>query len=236
MKTPFLYGLLFSLFFFFYNSGFSQTTEIGVMGGVNKSSLYGPEHPALSTQLFSYNAGLFLSVKTSDIASFSTELLFVNKKFEFTNPINVVENGLLTVEESNSYVSIPLLLNFRKGDNVINAFVHFGPEFLVHIKTDRTAQASVNGLEVEPLAYYDYSVNFYDYGIRTGGGIKFRSIVMEAGYFFSLRNLYSGQTSQEMRYINLYLNLGIILNFQPPTTYSRPTTWKSFKYKLKHLF
>lgn len=228
--------LIFFILISFTKYAVSQNTKIGVQGGGNITYLFGNEAPQLSKPLLSYNGGVFVQFFKSDITSIHTGINYISKKYEFTNNIEGLDYSILSISETNTYLSVPVMFSFKKGDNIINAFVNFGLEVSVFLKNNRISTASIRSLAVDPLPYYNFDVNFYDYGGVLGGGIQFRSVVVDARYFFSLRNLYSGLESREMRYMNLFVKVGFILNYQPPSSYSRPTTWKSFKYNIRHLF
>lgn len=226
--------LLVSLLFFFKVQ--SQSTAIGIKGGANASYLIGEEAPALPDKLFSYNAGVFMRFRVSSIMTVRPELIYSEKKYAFTQPIPILENGILHVEETNSYLTLPVMFAFKAGDDVLNGFLSFGPEIAVLLNHRRILAATSNGYKITPEPYYDFDVNAYDYGASVGAGFQIRAFVFDARYFLSLRPLYSGNTSLEMRYMNLFVNIGYIINYRPPSSYSRPTTWKSLKYKIKHLF
>jgi hypothetical protein len=168
--------------------------------------------------------------------SVRTELTFTPKKYQFSDEIDFLENAQYRVFETNSYLTVPVLLTFRQGDDVINAFLNFGPEFSLLVKHERDLSATSNGLEISGEPYYNFDLNPYDFGLSAGGGIQFRNFIADSRVFLSLHPLYSGNESLEMRYSNVFVNLAYIINYIPPSNFSRPTTWKSFKYKLKHLF
>ncbi len=203
---------------------------------MNASYLIGPEAPVLPEKLFAYNAGGFVNFRLSYIMSVRTELSYTVKKYQFSDEIDFLEDARYRVSETNTYLTVPVLLTFKQGDDVINAFINFGPEFALLIKHERDLSATSNGLEISGEPYYSFDLNPYDFGLSAGGGIQFRNFIADSRIFLSLHPLYAGNESLEMRYSNVFVNLAYIINYQPPSNFSRPTTWKSFKYKLRNLF
>lgn len=164
------------------------------------------------------------------------ELSFSPKKYELTQPIKLIKNGILHVEEKNSYLTLPVLFTLKKGDNILNSFLSFGPEFSFLVSQDRTLKASSNGYELFANTYYDFETNAVDYGLALGGGFQTTRWIVDARFFLSLNPLYKGENALQMRYMNLFLNLGYVINYQKPTSYSRTNAWKRLKYKIKHIF
>ncbi len=220
----------------FFLNVYSQNTAIGVKGGINTSYLTGPNAPALSERQIGYNAGIFMRFRISDVMTVRPALSYTQKRYTFTHPIYMLQNGILSVDETNSYLSLPVMFTFQKGDNVINTFFCFGPEIALFVNNERKLKATSNGHDITAEAYYDFDISKYDYGASVGAGFQFKGFIFDARFFISLHPLYKGDNSLEMRYMNLVANLGYIINYRPAASFSRPTTWKSFKYKLKHIF
>lgn len=221
---------------FISSSTFSQSIHFGLKGGINRTSLTGPEAPSLSDYKLSYNFGAFINQEISYIASVRYELHLTSKKFAFSRPIDFLENATLDAAETNSYLTLPVLFTFRTGDNVLNGFVNFGPEAAFLIRHQRDLTAVSNGLEISAEPYYNYNVYAYDFGLSAGGGLQIRNFILDTRAFLSLHPLYSDKDSPENRYVNWYVNLSYIINYRPPRDFSRTNAWKQFKYNLKHLF
>jgi hypothetical protein len=96
---------------------FSQSTAFGIKGGLNLTNIKG-DAEAVYNSRSGYHAGIFLRERFDKIA-FQPELLLFTQKNEVTYTTGTVENSF-------TYLSIPLLLKVYP----IGGFnIHAGPQF-----------------------------------------------------------------------------------------------------------
>ncbi len=110
------------VFFLLSVSAFSQTTKVGVKGGLNLSNFTGSESD--SNFITSYHAGVFAEFSVLDIVGFQPEVLYSSQGAE----VNVTKEIV-----NLSYLSVPLLFKLYLFEKFS---LEAGPQFSYLVKDD----------------------------------------------------------------------------------------------------
>lgn len=230
--TKILFSLLFLIITEF--SLFAQY-EFCITGGANYTGLSGPEKPNSFNREFAYKGGMYLISKFSGKGAFLFELDYVQRRFSFTEKIYSLEEGIITVEEKNSYIALPLQIRFSKGDHTIQGFINGGFEFSLLLFNKRDTTAAVRGLPIYSDVFYNHKNSKIDYGVICGAGFQLNAVLIELRAYMSIRNLYKKGT-REMRSNSISLNLAYNFSWRKTVRYGKRPARKTLKYRLKHLF
>jgi hypothetical protein len=222
--------------FLFVHISFSQNIRFGFNGGVNLCGLYGPDKPAILDKDYSFKGGLFIDSRIGEYTSSLFELNYNRYHFHFSEPLHSYENSLLTVKESNSFISVPAMIRYKRGYEFIFYYLNAGLQFSALIQEKRETVLYLNNHPVDPNYYYGFHNNPFDIGLIGGIGFQLKPVCVEMRYYFSTNNIYKKEDTREMRYNIISLEASYQLNYVNKYFYGRKTGWKGFKYKITHLF
>ena len=214
----------------------SQNYRLGIGGGINSCSLFGINAPVSYDKQYSYSGGFYLDSRIAQHLSTLTELKFARYKFNFTEPIPLVDSSLLSIQEKTNFLTVPVLLRYKRGYEFAFYYVNVGMQFSMLLNNNRTSSLIINNLNVDPDYYYNFQHNLFSYGLVAGIGFQIKAVNMDLRYYYSTRNMYKRKDSREMRYNILSLEMYYQFNYKDATPFGRKTGWKGFKYKIKHLF
>ncbi len=214
----------------------SQNVRVGIAGGMNLCGLYGPDSPNQLIKHYGPIAGFYIDSRISEHMSALFEFNFIQYKFNFNEVLYKYPGSLLSVEEKNSYISIPAMLRYKRGYEFIFGFIDAGIQLSGLLAHKRSTTLFLDGLEVDPDYYYGFQNKFFDFGMTAGAGFQYKPFSMELRYYFSTENIYTRDDTREMRYSTINLIAGWQLNYVNKYPFGRKTGWKGFKYKLTHLF
>ncbi len=232
-KTVFNLSFLLLLFI---SEASGQYSRNGITGGINKCGLFGTDKPETFNKQIGYFGGVYTDNKISEHLSAQTELNFSLYRFKFSEQVPLIENSLLSVDEKDYFISVPVFLKFKQGYEFIFWHVGLGGQVSVLAKSNKTLSLKINNYDTDPIYYYDYKNNWYEYGFIGNAGIQFRAIDLFVRYYISMRNIYKSDQARNMSFNNLIFGISRQLNYKEPYHYGRKGGWKGLKYKLKHLF
>ena len=230
--------LYYLTFLILFSSQFilSQNVRYGIKGGINYCDLNGPDKPPTLDQDIGFSGGLYLDTRVAEFLSTEVELNFTRHKFHFTENFDIVDNRVLFVEERNDYLTVPVMLRYKRGYEFAFIYINAGLQGGVLLNNDRTTSITINDIEINSDYYYTHTNHRIDYGLVAGVGIQFSAVNLDLRYYMSTRNLYTGNDSKEIRYETISIDIGYQFNYRPATVYGRKTGWKGLKYKIKKLF
>lgn len=234
MKKIFFY--LFLLTFSFVTKVSGQFVRYGISGGINKCGLYGAEKPAIYNKQFAYFGGLFLDNRIGEYLSAQTELNVSKVQFNFSETLPQIENSLLTVNEKDYFISVPVFLKYKRGYEFIFWDIGLGGQISVLAKSKQTIDFKINNYKLDGSYYYNYKNNWYEYGFIGNAGIQFKTVNLFIRYYISMRNIYKSDQSRDMSFNILSFGASYQFNYRDYYLYGRKTGWKGLKYKIKHLF
>ena len=93
----------------------SQNYRFGIKGGINSCSLFGTDAPASYDKQYGYSGGFYLDSRIGEHLSTLTELNFTRYRFNFTEPIPLVDSSLLSIQEKTNFLTVPVLLRYKRG-------------------------------------------------------------------------------------------------------------------------
>ncbi len=225
-----------SLFSFTIVSSFSQDIRFGIKGSGNLCGLYGPDEPSSYKMQTGFSGGLFLDSRFAEHMSSQVELNFTRYNFQFSEHIDYIEDAYFNVVERNDYISLPVVLKYKRGYEILFWYFSFGGQVSVLTKHKRDVSAYSKKQIIDSKTYYNFKTNWYDYGLNISAGFQFKPITIGLSYYISMRSLYKEMNSREMRYKVLNLNISYQFNYRNPHPYDRKKGMKGLKYKLKNLF
>ncbi|NPA67635.1 MAG: PorT family protein [Chlorobi bacterium] len=234
MKKIFFYSAFFILIFFSNASG--QFVRYGISGGINKTGLFGADKPDSYNKKTGYFGGLYLDNRIGEHLSAQSEINFSLFNFEFSEPVPLLDNSLLTVNEKDYYLSVPVFLKFKQGYEFIFWHIGLGGQISLLLKTDRYLSLTVNNHDTDPVYYYDFENNNYEYGFIGNAGFQFKALDVFVRYYISMRNIYKNGQARDMSFNTLNFGLSWQFNYKSESPYGRKTGWTGLKYKIKHLF
>lgn len=217
-------------------SSYSQDYRYGIKGGINYCGLNGPNVPLTYDKQYGFSGGFYIDSRVAEYMSTQVELNFTRYKFNFTEPIHLLENSILKIEEKNSFLTVPVLLKYKRGYEFIFLYVNAGLQLSILLDNNRTSSLTLNNLLVDSDYYYDYKHNWYDYGLVGGAGVQIKALNIDIRYYFSTRNMYTSEDAREMRYNIISLDMAYQFNYKDTYFYGRKTGMKGLMYKIKHLF
>jgi len=224
------------LLFFLLFQGQSQNVRFGVKGGGNLLALSGPNKPQTYEKQYGFSGGAFIDTRVTEYLSSQVELSFTRYNFQFSQAIDNIEDAYFNIKEKNDYITVPLVLKYKRGYEVAFYYLSAGLQGAVQIKQKRDVNATSRDRIIDFKTYYNYKNNWYDYGVNFGAGFQFKTVTIGITYYYSMRNLYTNKDAWEMRYKALSLNMSWQFNYKNRYPYGRKSGWKGFKYKIKNLF
>ncbi len=231
-----IYFFIFIISFIGFNKTLAQNVRYGISAGGNVCNLYGPDGPAQYNNEFGYSGGFFIDSRFAEHMSTQIEANFTHYSFSFSEKIANIESAYLKVSEQNNYISIPIMLKYKKGYEFIFYYLSLGGQASVLINHNRDVTATSRGLVIDSDSYYNYKHNWYDYGFKGSLGFQFKPITIGLGYYASMRSLYTRDDAREMRYKIASLDFSYQFNYRDAYPYGRKSGWKGLKYKIQHLF
>lgn len=214
----------------------SQDIRFGIKGGGNSCGLSGPDKPSIYNKQYGFSGGFFIDTRFAEHMSSQVDLVFTRLNFGFSEKIDNIEEGFFNIKETNDYITIPVVLKYKRGYEFVFYYFSFGAQASFLINNKRDVNASSRDLIIDSHSYYDYKHNWYDYGLNVSGGFQFKPITIGLTYYASMRNLYTIDDARDIRYNTLALNLSYQFNYRNTHPFDRKTGWKGFKYKVRHLF
>jgi len=217
-------------------TSYSQNIRFGITAEGNSCGLYGQDKPIQFNTEYAYSGGFFIDTRFAEHMSTQVEANYTRYRFSFSEKIDNIEDGYLNVHEINDYISIPVMLKYKRGYEFVFYYFSAGIQTSVLIKNKRTVTATSRNLEIDSKSYYDYKHNWYDYGFKGSIGFQFKPVTLGISYFASMRNLYTRDNAREMRYNIANLNFSYQFNYRNSHPFDRKKGWKGLKYNIKHLF
>ena len=202
--------------FFVLSEGFSQNIRYGLAGGINQCELLGPNKPTSYNKVLGFSAGLFTDIRFEKHTSTQINLQFSRYYFRFFNKIENLTNAHFNVKETNDYISLPVVIKYKRGTDVTFSYFSAGLQTSVLINSNRSVNATSRNLGIDGKTYYSYKNNWYDYGIVGNIGFQFMPITLNFSYYYSMRNLYTKEGAWEMRYGIPSLSLSWQINYKKP--------------------
>lgn len=225
-----------TLLIFTYISSFSQDVRFGIKGSGNVCGLYGPDEPASYKMQYGFSGGLFIDSRFAEHMSTQVDLNFTRYNFQFSESIEHLEDAYFNIVERNDYISLPVVLKYKRGYEILFWYFSFGGQASVLVKHKRDVKAYSRSLIIDSKSYYNFKPNWYDYGLNLSAGFQFKPITIGVTYYASMRSLYEKMNAREMRYKIFNLNVSYQFNYKNPHPYDRKKGMKGLKYKLKNLF
>ncbi len=213
-----------------------QYSRFGITGGINQCGLFGAEKPAFYTKQTGWFAGMFTDNRIGEYLSAQTEITVSKYHFHFSEPLQNIENSKLSVDEKDYYVSVPVFLKYKRGYEFIFWYVGLGGKVSVLAKSKKDLKLKVGNYDMDPVYYYNYKNNWYEYGFIGNAGIQFKGVDIFARYYISMRNIYKTNEARDMSFNILSFGASYQINYRELYPYGRKTGWKGFKYKIKHFF
>ncbi len=214
----------------------AQDVRFGITGAGNMCELYGPDKPEQYTTDPGFSGGFFIDSRFAEHMSTQVEANFTRYNFSFSEKILNLEDAYINVSENNSYISVPVMLKYKKGYEFIFYYLSIGGQASVLVNHKREVVATSRDLVIDSQSYYDNKHNWYDYGFKGSLGFQFKPITIGLGYYASMRNLYTRDDAREIRYKVASLDISYQFNYRDAYPYGRKSGWKGLKYKIKHLF
>jgi hypothetical protein len=234
MKNFYFY---FSLFLFGLTSNVSaQYVRYGISGGINNCGISGAEKPDFYTKQIGWFGGFFLDNRIGEYLSVQTDLNISKYQFGFSENLYQIDNSLLTVNEKDYFVSVPLFLKYKRGYEFIFWDIGIGGQISVLVKSKRDLKLKVDNYNFDGTYYYNYENNWYDYGFTLNSGIQFKAVNLYVRYYYSMQNMYKYDDSKDINFNIFSFGASYQLNYHESYPYGRKTGWKGLKYKIKHLF
>lgn len=222
--------------FSFFTEASGQFNRLGISGGINKCGIFGVDKPAVYNKQYAYFGGFFLDNRIGEYLSAQSEINVSKYYFSFSEPIQTIENSTLSVDEKDYYISVPMFLKYKRGYEFIFWHIGLGGKFAILLKSKQNLALKVGNYDMNPVYYYNYKNNWYEYGFLGNAGIQFKSIDFFVRYYISMRNIYKTNEARDMSFNILSFGASYQINYRELYTYGRKTGWKGFKYKIKHLF
>ena len=231
--------ILFLFFLFIEHKSFAQRDlRFGIHGGINVSTITGPDAPEKVIKGKTMNAGLLFEPRLNNYASLWTELNYNSKKFNFTESIPTLKSSSLSVSEKLDYISAPVMLRLRKGDDIILGFVQLGCEFSILANQKREVIAFEGAIQIPTEPYFDYTPIKLDFGFVCGLGFNLKALSFDFRTSIGLKNMYGNEDLREMRFRTYSINIGYELNHPRISKKNNrnDSPIKRIKYKIKHMF
>jgi len=206
--------------------------RFGVNAGLNYSGFTGLNKPQNVEKGYGLKGGLFLDARTGKYGSLRVELNYSRRKAHFEESIQGINQSLLKLTETNDYTELPIFLRLRNGDETFKTFINIGGLVAVDVKKQRKGTVTIDQHNFDSENFYNDEVNFFDYGLSAGCGFQIDAFSVEARYYLSLNNLYTGENYREMRYYTYSLSVGYEINH--PTVFKSSFRKISLKQKIKH--
>lgn len=217
--------LIIIIIFLFLSESRSQNIRYGVTGGINQCSLYGPDKPKSYNKKIGFSGGLFTDIRFEKHSSTQINLQFTRYYFHFKSKIENLEDAYFNVKETNDYISLPVVIKYKRGSDITFAYFSGGLQASVLINNQRDVYAKSRGLIIDEKSYYSYEHNWYDYGIVANVGFQFMPVTLNFSYYFSTKNLYTKEDSWEMRYSIPSMSMSWQINYRRPRPYDINTGW-----------
>ncbi len=230
------YFFIFLIVFVSINETLAQDVRFGITAQGNTCGLFGLDKPLQYNKEYGYSAGFFIDSRFAEHMSTQIEANFTHYNFSFSEKIINIEDAYLNVSEQNNYISIPVMLKYKKGYEFIFYYLSVGGQASVLINHERDVVATSRNLVIDSESYYNYKHNWYDYGFKGRVGFQFKPITISIGYYASMRNLYTKDDAREMHYKVASLDISYQFNYKDAYPYGRKSGLKGLKYKIKHLF
>lgn len=161
---------------------------IGIKGGMNFSTVAGPNVTAAAKHVTDVTGGLFVSGSFSRIIGFQVEALLSQKGVKFASG---ADEGRLTV----TYLDVPVL--FRVGvlgdSDSSRAHVFLGSTMGLKL----SSSATFNG--TNDTSFRDTDVTRFDPGLTIGAAGTFGRIELDARYTFGLRTIFATAPPQDAK-------------------------------------
>ncbi len=214
----------------------AQFTRFGFTGGINKTGLFGIDKPDSFEKQTGYFAGVYLDNRIGEYLSVQSEINVSKHHFNFSEPVIMLDNSTLSVDEKDYFISVPVFLKYKRGYEFIFWDIGLGGQVSVLAETKRELSLKIGNYETDPTYYYNYENNWYEYGFIGNAGIQFKAVNIFIRYYISMRNIYKSTQGRDMSFNILTTGASYQFNYKEMYPYGRKTGWKGLKYKITHLF
>lgn len=174
----------------FVTNAYSQTTGMGIEGGINLANI--STTPIFNTSSKTgFMIGGFADIGVSKVVSIKPGARFIMKGFTFQN-----QNQIGSVyTESYSYIEVPLMIKARIPLNQVKPYFEAGPT--ISMQLSATGETTING-QVQTQDF-SASYNTVDIGLYFGSGLEFKvasdiDLFTGFGYALGLTNISKGTT------------------------------------------
>lgn len=165
---------------------FSQSTSMGIEGGLNLANLSTTPTFNLSSKT-GFMVGGFADIGISRIISIKPAVRYIVKGY--TQQSQQLQG--LSFSGSYSYIEVPLLIKGRVPLNVVKPYIEAGPT--VGLQLSASSETTFNGQQIQ-TSDDGASYNAIDFGLYFGSGVEFRvapgmDVFTGFGYSLGLINI-----------------------------------------------